>query len=82
MGWCNLGPEQRELLTLLDQRPGGTWSAACGWRHGTASNIDVVLSSLIRYGLVERTSGEADGFGVFHITDLGREKAMTLRRRR
>jgi len=50
-----LGTKQRDVLDSLKQH--GSWYAGCGWLWDTTSGTRRVMESLVKRGLVAKTSG-------------------------
>lgn len=67
-----LGKTQRWCLMEMAKRRDG-WYPGCGWVWDNWSGTDRIMASLARRGLVERTGTGTQGYGVYSITDAGRE---------
>ncbi len=63
-----LGALQLRALTYLASRNSGTWHRGCDWQIGSPSQTEHILDSLVRRGLVARTTGS----GVYRVTEAGR----------
>ncbi|WP_331750888.1 hypothetical protein OG215_36730 (plasmid) [Streptomyces globisporus] len=62
-----LGALQLRALTHLASRNSGTWHRGCDWQIGSPSQTEHILDSLVRRGLVARTTGS----GVYRVTEAG-----------
>ena len=66
----NLGSTQRKVLNYLAQNE--KWSPDCGWFYDSVGNTDSVLQVLCRHGLAKCVGRFRSKFGIYVITDSGK----------